>query len=226
MYETFKNKTKLYVPSTLTTSFMCHTFWDTDHIFGELDSWQVFDIHMIIVDDLCKLSSLHCLLKHPHPNLSVKLISLGQHIVSHNFGNCRTPATRKVVMVCLKHIFSILDSLSLSLSDKITHMINLSKSAIQFVKVYLTKWVLCLLIFHLDYKTVLKPFKFSNKNMCVIMQLMNDSIIHLQNSLIHIFLNAKISSLPKLWFIFNLPSILHWNEIILSKEMETWYLTY
>lgn len=115
----------MYVPSTLTTSFMCHTFWDTDHIFGELDSWQVFDIHMIIVDDLCKLSSLHCLLKHPHPNLCVKLISLGQHIVSHNFGNCRTPATRFVGNI---YQFSILDSLSLSLSlsllslsEQITH---------------------------------------------------------------------------------------------------------
>lgn len=92
-YDNFKNTRCMFLP-------LRH---NTDHTFWELDSWQVFDVHVIVVDDLCKLSSLHHLLKHPHPNLCVKLISLGQHIVPNNFGNCRTPATRKVTMVSMKH---------------------------------------------------------------------------------------------------------------------------
>ena len=41
-------------------------FWNGDHIFWQLDSWEIFHIFMILIDNLGELTALDHLLVDPH----------------------------------------------------------------------------------------------------------------------------------------------------------------
>ena len=56
------------------------------HIGGQLVPWQVFDILVLCVDDLCQLSAPDVFLKHPHGHPWVKVCQLGC-IATHNLGD-------------------------------------------------------------------------------------------------------------------------------------------
>lgn len=56
------------------------------HIGGQLVPWQVFDILVLSVDDLCQLSAPDVFLKHPHGHSWVKVCQLGC-IATHNLGD-------------------------------------------------------------------------------------------------------------------------------------------
>lgn len=56
------------------------------HVVGQLVPWQVFDILMLCVDDLCQLSAPNVFLKHPHGHPWVKVCQLGC-VATHNLGN-------------------------------------------------------------------------------------------------------------------------------------------
>lgn len=56
------------------------------HVGGQLVPWQVFDILMLCVDDLCQLSAPDVFLKHPHGHPWVKACQLGC-IATHDLGD-------------------------------------------------------------------------------------------------------------------------------------------
>lgn len=56
------------------------------HVVGQLVSWQIFDILMLCIDDLCQLSAPDVFLKHPHGHPWVKACQLSC-IATHNLGD-------------------------------------------------------------------------------------------------------------------------------------------
>lgn len=76
---------------------------------------------MLGVDDFSQFTPIHHLLKHPHFHSLVKFGILGR-VVSHNFGNGRTPAESEVRVqqqLCIKYDESptFLDMLTTSGND-------------------------------------------------------------------------------------------------------------
>lgn len=59
---------------------------EAHHIGGQLVPWQVFDVLMLCVDDLCQLSAPHVFLKHPHRHPWVKVCQPAC-IATHDLGD-------------------------------------------------------------------------------------------------------------------------------------------
>lgn len=75
------------------------------HISWQFVPRKVLHIFMLGVDDFSQFAPVHRLLKHPHFHSLVKFRILGC-VVSHYFGNSRTPADSKVrgqQQLCIKY---------------------------------------------------------------------------------------------------------------------------
>lgn len=64
------------------------------YIVRNFMSWEVFDIFMVCVYNLCEFAAVHFLFKYPHVDDSLKLIQ-SLYIVPYNFGYCWAPAVKQ-----------------------------------------------------------------------------------------------------------------------------------
>lgn len=67
---------------------------NTHHVLGQFVSWQVFDVLMFGVYDLCQLTPLNHLFINPHVDHRVKAVGRFD-VVPDDFGDGRTPEGEK-----------------------------------------------------------------------------------------------------------------------------------
>lgn len=83
-------------------------FWDKPvsyHVRWQFVPREVLHVFMLGVDDFSQFTPVHHLLKHPHFHSLVKFGVFGR-VVSHYFGNGRTPAESEVRVqqqLCIKY---------------------------------------------------------------------------------------------------------------------------
>lgn len=69
------------------------TRWYTHHIPWQLVTWQIFDVFVLRINDLCQLPPFYHLFVNPHVHHRVKPVG-GFDIVANYFGNGGTPKKR------------------------------------------------------------------------------------------------------------------------------------
>lgn len=80
-----------------------------DNVLRQLDSWEIFDVLMLGVDDLGQVASVDLLLKDPHLDLVVILVE-ELDVASNDLGDSGTPVARSNESDLFRHGVNVCES--------------------------------------------------------------------------------------------------------------------